>query len=332
MKGNRGSIVIVTLWVLAILLLLAVGLAYRVGLELRMARYAQDRLKISYIAKAGFERAVALLLKEGAADPVDSLQEEWSHQESLFKEFQVGEGFFSVSYPFFEERGRETRRYGMEDEESRLPLNRATAEILQRIPGMEEELVFSIRAWRGDKDLTAEEIAREDSAYVTLGKPYSRKGEPFESLEELLLVRGMTPSLYDLMKRSSTVYGSGKVNLNTASTEVLEQLGLDREIARRISDIRKGEDGIWGTKDDNVIENISELSSPEIQGLLSLDQDQQLALINFMTAQQNLLTVQSTAFRIQVEARLSQGRAKKRIVAVVDRSKGKGSVRYWHEE
>jgi len=330
MRGNRGSIVIVTLWVLAILLLLAVGLAYRVGLELRMARYAQDRLKTFYIAKAGVERAIAFLLKKDA-NSFDALKEEWSQKESFFKEFHIGEGFFSVSYPFLEE-GREAVRYGVEDEESRTPLNQADAAILQRIPGMEEDLLFSIRAWRGDKDLTPEEMAREDNAYVSLGRSYSRKGEPFESLEELLLVRGMTPSLYELMKRTFTVYGSGKVNLNTASAEVLEYLGLDREIARRISDIRKGDDGIWGTADDNAFEQVSDLSSPEALALLGLDQDQQLALINFMTAQQNVLAVQSTAFRIQVEARLLQGRARKRVVAVVDRSKGKGTIRYWHEE
>ncbi|MBI4436827.1 MAG: general secretion pathway protein GspK [Candidatus Omnitrophica bacterium] len=329
---NKGSVVIVTLWVLAILLLLAVGLAYRVGLELRMAHYTEDRLKTFYIARAGMERAAAVLLKEGSAGAIDYLGEEWSQEESLFKEFPVGEGLFSVTYATVEEGGRETKHHGMEDEESRIPLNRATAEILQRTPGMEEDLLLSIRAWRGDEDLSAEEIAREDNAYVTLGKPYSRKGKPFETIEELLLVKGMTSSLYDFMKRSYTVYGSGKVNLNTAPVQTLEQLGIDREIAHRISEIRKGEDGMWGTEDDRFFKNVSNLTSLETFALLGLDQDQQIALVNFLTASQDLLTVQSTAFRIQVEGRLSQGSARKRIVAVVDRSKEKGIIRYWHEE
>jgi len=332
-KNLRGSILIVTLWALAILLLLAVGLAYRVGLELHLTRYAADRLKAFYVAKAGLERAEALLLEEGSSEElVDSFQEKWSKDETLFKEKEVGGGFFSVSYSSPQSGDEKRIRYGMEDEESRIPLNSAGSDILQKIPGLEEEVVKSIRAWRGDKDLTPEETTREDNYYASLEKPYSRKGKPLETVEELLLVRGVTLSLYNALNRFLTVYGSGKVNLNTASAETLEYLGLPKEIVQRIVELRKGEDGALGTPDDTVFKKVPDLISPEIIKSLRLDQDQQLGLTNFLSARQGILAVQSTAFRIQSEGLLRQGGVKKRIVAIVDRSQKKTVIKYWHED
>lgn len=335
---EKGSILIVSLWALGILFLLAVGLAYRVGLELQMTRYAKERLIAFYAARAGLERAMALLLEDSASGEVDSFQERWSHDPSLFQEGEVGEGFYTISYTLAESEeerveGEEALRYGMEDEESRIPLNEAKAEVFQRIPEIEETLVTSLRAWRGDEGLSPELLASEDNYYASLERPYARKGKLFETMEELLLVRGMTPSLYETFKAHFTVYGSGTVNLNTASQEVLELLGLEEGIAEEIARVRRGDDGILGTEGAYLFESVSDLTSdPELKDLLGLDQDQQYRLINFESANRSLLSVQSTAFRIHVEGHLHQGRTKKEIVAVVSRSEGKGVILAWHED
>jgi len=331
MKPEKGSILIVTLWVLAILFLLAIGLAYRVGLDLHMTRYARDRLKTLYLTKAGIEWATSLLVQDASLNEVDSYQEPWHHDETLFKEKVFGGGFFTLSYVLPDSEGREIR-YGMQDEESRIPLNIAKPEVLANTPGFDASLVISIRAWRGDEDLTPEQIASEEEYYLSLPNPYMMKGSPFETVEELLLVRGMTPDLYEEVQDLFTVYGSGKVNLNTATVGTLRLLGLDEDIARRISEGRKGNDQIDGTEDDFVLETVSDLVSMEFGGYLRLDQDQQLALTNFLTAQQEMLAVQSQSFRMEVEGQLQEGRVGKRIEVVVDRSSGRGSIRYWHED
>lgn len=332
MNQTRGSILIVSLWVVAILFLLAVGLAYRIGLELRMARYTQERLKLFYIAKGGMERAIAFLVEDLSLSSIDTLQEGWSHTPSLFQSAQIGEGTFTLHYSF-QEGEEERMRYGMKDEESRIPLNHASHEVLMRVPGMEESLALSIRAWRGDKDLAPEMLAREDTYYASLERPYPRKGKPFDTLEELLLVKEMTPSLYETMKGLFTIYGSGKMNLNTAPPEALILLGLDETIARHLAEARRGEDGKEGTEDDALFQEVSDLVSLEWNQRLRLDQDQQLSLTNFLTAHQDLLSVQSSAFRIALTARLREGGpARKEVVAVVSRTEEKGAVHYWHEE
>ncbi len=332
MNRSKGSILIATLWILAILFLLGVGLAYRIGLELQMTRYAQARLKLFYVSRSAVSQTMALLLEEGASNSVDSFQEPWSHDESLFKEQPVGEGVFSIQYPVLDEGGKEVIRYGMTDEESRLPLNTAPADVLSRLPDLEEEIIFSIRAWRGDSGLDPEQLTAEDNYYASLERPYTRKEKPFETLEELLLVRGMEGELFEKIAPLLTVYGGGTVNLNTASVEVLVALGLDEKIAEQWAEARMGSDGLLGTEDDYVLESAQDLISPETQEYLGLDLDQQLLLRNFFTLRQTLLSVQSSAFRIQAEGRLPGQKMVHQVTAVVERSEEKMQIRYWHEK
>jgi general secretion pathway protein K len=68
--------------------------------------------------------------------------------------------------------------------------------------------------------------AVEDSWYQLLAKPYRRKNAPFDSLEELHMVRGVSddfwgvfvdPEPSDPKKRIMTVWGQGTVNVNSAN-------------------------------------------------------------------------------------------------------------------
>jgi general secretion pathway protein K len=75
--------------------------------------------------------------------------------------------------------------------------------------------------------------AKEDAFYQLLPKPYFRKNAPFDSLEELHMVRGVTddfwatfvdPDPTNPKKRAVTVWSQGAVNVNTANPLTL--LGL----------------------------------------------------------------------------------------------------------
>jgi general secretion pathway protein K len=72
--------------------------------------------------------------------------------------------------------------------------------------------------------------AAEDAWYQLLPKPYRRKNAPYDSLEELHMVRGVTddfwatfvdPNPTDPRKREMTVWGQGTVNVNTANALTL---------------------------------------------------------------------------------------------------------------
>jgi general secretion pathway protein K len=84
-----------------------------------------------------------------------------------------------------------------------------------------------------DLSSAASSNAVEDAWYQLLQKPYRRKNAPYDSLEELHMVRGISddfwatfvdPDPTDPRKREMTVWGQGTVNVNTANALTLYAL------------------------------------------------------------------------------------------------------------
>jgi general secretion pathway protein K len=89
----------------------------------------------------------------------------------------------------------------------------------------QDEQVYSC-----DPTTTPSANAVEDAWYQLLPKPYRRKNAPYDSLEELHMVRGVTDDFWALFvdpdptspsKRKITVWGQGTVNINTANAQTL---------------------------------------------------------------------------------------------------------------
>ena len=89
--------------------------------------------------------------------------------------------------------------------------------------------------------------------------PYECKDGKFEVLEELLLIRGMTPEIYSKIKGAVTVYGNGRININTVGLDVLQALGLSKSFAERIIKYRQGDDEEDGTEDDNIFDSVEDI-------------------------------------------------------------------------
>jgi general secretion pathway protein K len=77
---------------------------------------------------------------------------------------------------------------------------------------------------------SAQSAGAEDSFYQQLKKPYYRKNAAFDSLQELHLVRGIGDDFWSTFvdpdpshpdKRVLTVWGQGKVNVNTANPQTV---------------------------------------------------------------------------------------------------------------
>jgi type II secretory pathway component PulK len=119
----------------------------------------------------------------------------WSHDDSQYFEYPLGEGAFTLVHPAYAETGDATRiRWGLEDEASKINLNTAPREILMKLPRMTEEIADSIIDWR-DTDSAPGPSGAEDAYYQALSPAYACKNQPFESIEELLYVRGVTPEI-----------------------------------------------------------------------------------------------------------------------------------------
>jgi type II secretory pathway component PulK len=122
-------------------------------------------------------------------------------------------------------------RFGVTDESGKINLNALLAldngqgnvatTLLTglNLPGMTPDIIASILDWL-DPDDTARTNGAESDYYGTLNPPYQCKNGPLDSLEELLLVKGVTPELLFGNDRNRNGVldpdeddGSGQVNL-----------------------------------------------------------------------------------------------------------------------
>jgi hypothetical protein len=119
-----------------------------------------------------------------------------------------------------------------------------------------------------------------------------------------------------------TVYGSGRLNLNTARAGVLRAL-LTEEGAAGFLAYRDGDDSQEGTGDDRRLASVLGLES-DLRGYLT-DQD----LVRLAKYRQDeLLTVLSTTFRTSIQAETPHPAGLMQAVCVMDR---KGTIRLWVE-
>ncbi|MCU0783546.1 MAG: type II secretion system protein GspK, partial [Verrucomicrobia bacterium] len=89
-----------------------------------------------------------------------------------------------------------TPAFGLVDEASKINLNASwlTADMIQYLPGMTLQIATAIMDWR-DANSSVSDNGAEDETYSRLTQPYKTKNAPFESVEELRLVAGMTAEI-----------------------------------------------------------------------------------------------------------------------------------------
>ncbi len=188
---KRASILVGLLWCLALLALVVVGVLHTARMDLLGGKNFGDRIQAHYLALAGIEKAKALLYKS-AKDRSHSRKNhtgEFYDSAKDFQEIEFSRGTYSVLRRARADEGGSVI-YGVADEESRLNLNTADADALQKISGLGPEVASAILGWRGQGNL-----AGETEYYLALRPPYKPRGGSFQTIRELLMVRGVSSDL-----------------------------------------------------------------------------------------------------------------------------------------
>jgi general secretion pathway protein K len=282
-RDRRGVAIVIVLWVVLVLSLLISGFAFTMHVETQVASFARKQLKAEMLARSGIEVArMELILHEKSPteSSFDAPNQEWATNEELYVNHELGDGTYNVK---------------VTDEESKIPLNTVTDAQLKRLfnllgvdPTDGDIMTDSILDWREPGDLTRLNGAKNDY-YQSLSPPYRAKNGPFDRVEELLLVRGVTPELFNgspatedreaipALSDLFTTLSNGRINVNTASATVLQAvLGLDDVHAQAILNYRDGSDGIAGTDDDQPFQDPNQFArmagtlDPSIQGLVGV--------------------------------------------------------------
>ncbi len=98
MIKQKGSILILVLWVLIILSLLSIAISYRASGDIKLAKYESESIKASYLAKARVAKMIAKLNRDN--NNYGSLNEDWNKE----KDFSFGGG--RVTYKATDEEAR----------------------------------------------------------------------------------------------------------------------------------------------------------------------------------------------------------------------------------
>lgn len=216
---HRGFILPVVLFILLIVGLLSAMFAFRVNADLAAVRAASLRMQTRLAAEAGIERAKLLLMTQRHEmsswyDNPDELHRiivwaadgdanQWGTNSEELDEGSMVYRFSLVADDLTDDE--DLVRFGLTDESSKLNLNLATERQLTKLVAAavgddlevdQAEIVAAILDWR-DADSKSRSGLSETEAvyYAKLDKPYAIKNGPFDTVEELLLVKGITPQI-----------------------------------------------------------------------------------------------------------------------------------------
>ena len=316
MKSNlkkSGFVLISVLWITAMLTVITLGFGRRAAMDRRASAYSLDQTEAMMMARGAVDRGIVEITNRGVMQMLmmyenqgsTNLAEPWAHSKNLFEE-----GYFEQA----EQSENDEVIYVITDEERYININTAPKELLEGIESMNSSLVRKIIARR------TEEVHEKEGV------------SPFQAIEEIRYLQGVDeedwfgerdkPGLKNLL----TVWGEGKINLNTATPQVLECILNMSKSGIRESDLdailayRNGADGIPYTEDDQGFKSI-----PDVQEKteVTIDPTGPLGLYCMFS---------SSYFRITGVATRRQGRIRAVCSAVVTLQDGPPVILDWQEK
>ena len=272
-RNDEGVALLLTLLFIALLTVLVVEYVYETQVETSVVAASLNDFEALTAAKSAVNTGLSMLVSDALTMPGEAVEGSTSTQSSSSSEaISGGVAYDSLDEPWaygvpFQELNNAVMECSISDEFGKLNLNALfrrgarsqtseespessepeydemeeadesldlTLQYLFEERGAEGDVVDAILDWIDSDDDTRPNGAESDY-YQSLSKPYSCKNGPISSVEELLLIRGITPELYfgdpELeqvpLSELLTVNGhrTGKINLNTAPYELLLALG-----------------------------------------------------------------------------------------------------------
>jgi hypothetical protein len=202
---RRGSVLLIVLVVVVLLALGAYSFSELMVTENEATVMYGRGVQSRAFADSGVEMVAALLSNRLVASQTNIFDNPELFQGVLMREGDTprGMGRFSIVAPLDADPSSQSVRFGLIDESSKLNLNALVKldldddemrEILMGLPGMTYEIADSILDWIDDDD-EPRQFGAEADYYLTLDPPYAPANGPLKSLDELLLVAGVTPWL-----------------------------------------------------------------------------------------------------------------------------------------
>jgi general secretion pathway protein K len=331
--NESGVALVLAMLFIVLLTVLVADFAYEMNVDAALVSAQQADLEAYLAAKSGVASAMALLAGDvllgeedaranNAGGIFDSLDEQWANPSDLTSmndavaAFVIADeyGKINLNALLFDGGGTDSAYPPLVD----------ALEYLFALRQVDVSPVDAILDWL-DEDESARPNGYENAFYESLKTPYQCKNGPMDSLEELLLIPGITPEIYfgdpelDQVPLSDllTVHGhpEGKININTAEMDVLESI---LAASQRVSDPLAAAEEIHARVREG--EPFFDLASLEAAGLIDEPGSQPVPPGNDPNLPAppplpNLFDVNSSTFRIYSDGQA--GEASVRIEAYV---------------
>ena len=284
--NEKGVALVVTLAIVAILLAAALQMGKFTGDSAMETLVHKDQFQADQLALSGINIAAMILVDDASKNDIDTIQEAWADPDKLLmavNELKLEKGTLTIK---------------ITDELSKIQVNA----LLLEFPGNQisltqtriwenffrlrflidksmdkrdpAEIINSLKDWldSGDDDAVSGVSGAESDYYLDLDPPYECANGPFDHIDELMNVKGISKDLLKTEILDQTEYQSdepvdelelgdifticgldlektgkggfrysGKVNINTAGVDVLAGLlpeGME-EFARDLADYRE---------------------------------------------------------------------------------------------
>ena len=224
LRNQKGIALIIVLWITTLLMLIASSFIYAMRTDINIVANSLARARLEAAADAAVQRGVFEMFKPPQLPgrwTTDGVPQSWSYQGVAVE-------------------------VSMTDESAKIDINTASDALLRGLflaQGIKEEeaavLTDAMLDWR-DPDSLKRLRGAEEAEYLAAGYSYKPANAAFQSNEELRLVMGITPELFDKVAPLITIYSRQPgINASIASRGVLRALPgatdalIDQYIAQR---------------------------------------------------------------------------------------------------
>lgn len=211
---QSGMVIVLVLSVLAVIILLAGNFSMSVRRDSEVVSAIAEGVQLNYTADAGVQYALYAIRDNNE-------ETKW---EADGRPYQVTIDGVQVTVRVLSESGK-------------LDINKSSDEMLTEFftnTGLDEEaaarLARDVKYWRSTQQSVDIVDVYNDDDYEADGRQIPAH-RPFVSIDEIGQVMGMTPALFTQIKPMITVYGGRKVDVMSASTDLMIALGLTAEQA-----------------------------------------------------------------------------------------------------
>jgi general secretion pathway protein K len=190
LRAQHGIALIIVLWITTLLMLIASSFIYAMRTDVKIVTNSLARARLEAAADAAVQRGIFEMLKPQQLPnrwTTDGVAQSWS--------------FEGVAVDV-----------SMTDESGKIDINTASDALVRGLflaQGMKDEeaaaITDAIVDWR-DQDSLKRLHGAEEAEYTAAGYAYKPANAAFQSIEELRLVMGMTPELFDKVAPLITIY------------------------------------------------------------------------------------------------------------------------------